>query len=186
MNGPEKTEKKEGFTLVELMVVIGLIAILTGIGWMSILHYRALIRVNASARDMAGHLRVARAQAVRNGQPVQVAFDGPDGAYTVVSNLTQTYYLQGGIKFGSCPGLPAVPGHPWPANPAGIDIPNGQTSVLFYGDGTASVSGAAYIIPFEDLSTTGMRPDRQRAVDWEATTGRIRDWQFYANASQWR
>ncbi len=190
----EKQEERKGFTLVELMVVISIIGILAGIAFVSMMHYRTVIRVNASARDLSGQLRLARAKAVKDGVSMMVNFTenpsspnyqiGRDAAEDgVFDGFFHTYYLQPGIKFGYPTGglsISAVPGHHYPVMHA-IDIRNGTTNVTrfhFRQDGTASLDGVVYLIPSIDNSATGNRDDRCRAVDWESTTGRIRTWKW--------
>jgi len=195
MNRSEHSEKRRGFTLVELMVVVSLIGILTAIGFVSMLHYRTIIRVNASARDMAGQVRLARAKAIREGMSVKVQFTGMNQYITGVdaderegfdTSFPKTHYLQPGIRYGFFPSINQIPGHQWPVA-CSVDINNcGTSEVHFRHDGTASYSGAIYLIPQNDLSETGNRDDRMRAVDWEKTTGRIRVWKWQAAAKTWR
>lgn len=188
----EKQEERKGFTLVELMVVISIIGILAGIAFVSMMHYRTVIRVNASARDLSGQLRLARAKAVKDGVSIMVNFTvnpsspnyqiGRDGAEDgAFDGFFHTYYLQPGIKFGYPSGgllISAVPGHTYPVTRA-VDINNGATTRFhFRQDGTASLNGVAYLIPMIDTSSTGSRDDRCRAVDWELQTGRIRTWKW--------
>lgn len=191
----ENKEKRRGFTLVEMMVVIALIGIMTAIGFVSMLHYRTIIRVNASAREMAGQMRYARAKAIRDGLSVKVSFTGMnqytsgidgDEAGGFDTSFPKTHYLQPGIRFGFFPTIGQVPGHRWPVM-CSIDINNcGAAEMHFRYDGTSSYSGVVYIIPQVDLSDTGNRDDRMRAVDWEKTTGRIRAWKWQGGARTWR
>ncbi|MFV8784170.1 GspH/FimT family pseudopilin [Microbulbifer sp. SA54] len=64
--------RSAGFTLVELMVVMAILAIVISIGVPS---FNTLIknnRLSAASNDIAGALQFARAEAVRRGRTVQV------------------------------------------------------------------------------------------------------------------
>ena len=61
-----------GFTLVELMMVIAILAIVMAIGVPSFTTMIKNNRLSASVNDVAGALHFARAEAVRRGRPVQV------------------------------------------------------------------------------------------------------------------
>ena len=120
----EPEEEREGFSLIELMVVIAVIAILSAIAVLSILHYRMVIRVDASARNVAGHLRIARANAIRDGRTWSFGFHvdldkfyyGPNqnADANFDSGRTYNYSLEPGIVFGYTLGTEKVPAHPDP------------------------------------------------------------------------
>jgi len=186
-----------GFSLIELMLVIAIISILTGIGFLSILHYRMVIHVNASARDLGGHMRLARAAAIRDGRSFQFVFSTDSYLYALDAgedgSLDETgvsYSLQRGITFGYMAGIANVPGQVYPVA-CGVYV-GGRcgSQVFFRRDGSVSADGVAYIIPWNDANGTGLRDDRQRAVDWTASTGRVRVWHYMPKSSdinkKWR
>jgi type II secretion system protein H len=196
-----------GFSLIELMLVIAIISILAAIAFLSMLHYGAIIRVNASARELGGHMRVARAEAISSGQRYLFRFlnsntylYGPaDGTGWNFAGLTKTYRLQDGILFtipsgGGLGSAIAVPGHPTPP-PCAVDVhaftscgnsPSGFKDLQMFRDGTFSSDGVAYMAPSMDAAGTGARDDRMRSVDWSGTTGRVRVWRYFARDFVWQ
>ncbi|HPM77852.1 MAG TPA: prepilin-type N-terminal cleavage/methylation domain-containing protein [bacterium] len=191
---------QKGFSLLELVTVMAVISIMTAIAFISILHYRTLIRVNTTARDLGGHMRMARAKSIKMNTPVYVQFTdsgtahryivGEDPSMTRSPSSPRTYYLQPGIVFGYYPGIQAVPNHK--SNVAcAIDIQDcSQKWFHFMPDGTATHQGVVYVAPQMDTSGTGLRDDRNRAVDWIAMTGSIRVWKWNppkgSNPGVWR
>ena len=61
-----------GFTLIELMIVITILAIVIAIGVPSFTQMIRKNRLAAATNDLAGALQYARAEAVRRGRSVQV------------------------------------------------------------------------------------------------------------------
>lgn len=64
--------REAGFTLTELMVTLTIVAILMGIGVPSYKYITNSDRVSAEINGLLGDLQFARAEAIREGQPVTV------------------------------------------------------------------------------------------------------------------
>ncbi len=205
-SGSEDRGIFRGFTLIELMLVVAIISILTGIAFISMMHYGMVIRANASSRQLGGHLRQARASAIRSGRSYCVQFDTTSGAYNTYhygqdsteshsggscsfDGVSKQYTLDDGIAFGT-PNATVypVPGHPMPGSCAlyinGKPCPS--VPVFMRRDGSINFPGVVYLGPKSDVTSTGTRFDRLRAIDWSAGSGRIRVWKYKHQDGVWR
>ena len=63
-----------GFTVIELLIVILLIAFLSGIGGLSYLSMRPTLRLNGAVQQLVGDLMVARMHAVNQNNKYKVFF----------------------------------------------------------------------------------------------------------------
>ncbi|MFZ4441436.1 MAG: GspH/FimT family pseudopilin [Syntrophales bacterium] len=68
-----KIFRKNGFTLVEMMIVVAIIGILTAIATPNLMHYMAQRRLNGAARMVMSDLMLARQKAVSINQEVKVS-----------------------------------------------------------------------------------------------------------------
>lgn len=68
-----------GFSITELMVVVAIVAILLGIGAPSYRYITNSYRMSAEVNGLLGDLQYARAEAIREGQPVTACVSN-DGA----------------------------------------------------------------------------------------------------------
>lgn len=66
--------KQSGLTLIEIMIVIGIIAIFAGIAIPNFLSYMPKYRLNGAARQVMGDLMAARMKAVSLNHMVKVFF----------------------------------------------------------------------------------------------------------------
>ena len=60
--------KNSGFSLIELLLVIGMIAIIVSIGLPSLLSYRSKAQLGKATRDVFGGLQKAKMEAIRNNR----------------------------------------------------------------------------------------------------------------------
>ncbi|MEP6911649.1 MAG: prepilin-type N-terminal cleavage/methylation domain-containing protein, partial [bacterium] len=97
----------KGFTIVEVLIVVGLIAVMSTFAMMGISSARASMRLAGSTREVAGYVEKARANAIRrndisivtivdaNSYKVEMDFGG-DGVRD-----ERTFRLQQGVTFTS-------------------------------------------------------------------------------------
>jgi type IV fimbrial biogenesis protein FimU len=70
-----KTFNKTGFTLVELMIVLAIVAILSAIALLNFQTYTASRRLNGAAREVYGHLMAIRTQAISENKWIALNID---------------------------------------------------------------------------------------------------------------
>ncbi len=75
--------RQQGFTLIELMIVVAIVGILSVYGVSNFPRWRANIRVNSAAREIASDLQLARMRAIALNTSVQVVFDVNRDTYQV-------------------------------------------------------------------------------------------------------
>ena len=66
-----------GYTLTELMIVLGILAVVLGLSGMWLSSQLPQYRLNGAVRQIRADLQAAKAQAVRQGNPVRVSFADP-------------------------------------------------------------------------------------------------------------
>lgn len=77
---------EEGFSFLELMVVISLIAIISAISYPSFLEMKGRYRLKAAARDVFTALQVNKMEAVKTSTIVAVFFDDDASTYQVCND----------------------------------------------------------------------------------------------------
>lgn len=77
-----KTGQK-GFTLVEIMIVVSILAILVTFGTIELLNYLPRMRLRSASRDIYSAMMQAKTEAIRRGESVTLLFNSPGGNYTM-------------------------------------------------------------------------------------------------------
>jgi prepilin-type N-terminal cleavage/methylation domain-containing protein len=170
----------EGFTLVELIIVIAILTILATVATPNLLSAVPMIRTGGAARQVLSDFRLARTLAIDKGVPAIVEFDAPgsghyrlfldldgDGAYTAgTDDLRREVSLPDHFK-----GVVLKSNDSASATADGVNLDGaGANSIVFRANGSASTSGAAYVMPSQDA---GGRNDRNRRVLVIRATGNV-------------
>ncbi|HSH68561.1 MAG TPA: GspH/FimT family protein [Deferrisomatales bacterium] len=169
-----KRRARAGFTLVEAMIVIAIIAIMLAVSAPSLLAGLPGLRVNGAARQVLSDLRLARTLAVEKGAVAVVTFsgtstyaltqdqDGDGTAETIKTVVLGDDYSN--IQFGT--------------NVGGTS--DTLAAVTFRTNGSASAGGGVYLRPGGDTDTA-----RNRRVGLVAATGNLRIEQYNTATSAW-
>ncbi len=131
-----------GFTLLELMLTVGIAAILLAIGVPSFRYVTTANRASSEINALLGDMQFARGEAIREGQAVSIC-PSNDGATCLVT----TIWNSGWIVFSGTSPPPPPPGsilkiqHPFSSTDT-LTVDHGITSVTFSREGfTASLPG---------------------------------------------
>jgi len=79
-------KNNKGFTLVEMMVVIGIVAIMALIAVPNIISWRPKVALSGAARILKADLGLAKSRAIRDNANVTVTFDTANEEYRIVDN----------------------------------------------------------------------------------------------------
>jgi prepilin-type N-terminal cleavage/methylation domain-containing protein len=187
-----------GFSLVELLIVVAITIIITGIGFLTVGPVIQQIHVSNAYNDTLGTLRLARQMAIgkRNIYMVTLSKAAIPNTITITDTdpanprVIETIPLPSDVSFDNEPGIPnsvatTPDGFGTGANAIDFSQPpaNGVGNVIyFYPDGSARDSasnlnnGVVYIaLPGQLLSS--------RAISLWGATGRLRGWRLNKNGA---
>ena len=82
--------KTSGFTLIELMVVLAILAMASGFSVPHLQKWMRSYRLKGAVMDLHSNMQLAKANAVKENRPWLLQFDA-SGTYTVIQCLTNTW-----------------------------------------------------------------------------------------------
>jgi type IV fimbrial biogenesis protein FimT len=85
--------RQSGTTMTELMVVVAIVAILLSIGVPSFRYVTNSYRMSAEVNSLLGDMQFARAEAIKEGQPIVVCTSNNTGTACSGSNSWQTGWI---------------------------------------------------------------------------------------------
>jgi general secretion pathway protein H len=77
--------QRRGFTVIETLAVIAIVAVVAGAGTTALGSLAATLRLATEARTLAQSMRAARARAMAEGEPIEVRFDAAASRWAIVS-----------------------------------------------------------------------------------------------------
>jgi len=131
--------KDSGFTMIELMVVIGIMAILSAIAIPSYIKWLPKHRVGTAARAVMSGMEFARSNAIKTNSDVSVVFDWGNDSLTVVNsggNILRTRRMPGDVDLQDLPppddlGTPVTfNGHGFSDESGGVVVENTKDDTL--------------------------------------------------------
>lgn len=110
----KKLRRDSGFTLIELMIAVGMISILIAIAIPNAMKWLPDYRLKAAARDLYSNMQKAKVEAVKSNSDWAIVFDlannqyfvcsdkGGDGSWsgTADNTITKTCFFHTGIVYG--------------------------------------------------------------------------------------
>jgi type IV fimbrial biogenesis protein FimT len=115
--GVKIMKKDAGFSLMELMVAIGILAILAAIAIPGLIGWRDKAQLGRAARDVYSTFQKAKIEAVRRNTPITITFRSVEEDYIV--------YVDADDDWTYDPGEEIAPAIPW-SNYPGVSIDASQ------------------------------------------------------------
>jgi prepilin-type N-terminal cleavage/methylation domain-containing protein len=86
---------KKGFTLIEVMVVVALIAILSGIALPNAIAWRSNAQLSSTVREIMADLQLAKMEAIKRNRNVEAVFTTGKGSNSTIKDLATNQILSG-------------------------------------------------------------------------------------------
>lgn len=176
---------EHGFSIIEFVVVLGIMAALAGMAGLQIIQARPSIQGDGALRVVLSQMRMARELAITERRFVRVVFVPASVVQTVRENVPgpstttlNTVSLEGGFEFQLTAGLPDTPDAF--GNAQAINFGT-ATTVKFTPDGTlvnqdgVTINGSVFVAqPGSALAS--------RAITVLGSTGRLRGYRWDGRA----
>ena len=105
-------KKNKGFTLMELIVVCGIIALMSAISIPYLRKYQPSLKLSAESKELAGNLRLAQQLTITEQVPYQILFNFSGNSYSLLrliapstTETISTINLDPEVAFQSITGL---------------------------------------------------------------------------------
>jgi prepilin-type N-terminal cleavage/methylation domain-containing protein len=187
------------FSLIEMMIVMAIMLIATGIGFITLAPAMRQIRISNAYNTTLMTIRRARETAIAQRRTYIVTFNNAAVPNTVTiapasvtpGGLNVTYTLPNDVLFTALAGLPAIGPDGFGTGATAIDFDQNvgggnKTSIYFYPDGSAqdinnnTNNGVVYMGRNGDLYSS-------TAITLWGATGRLRGWRLVnAGAPTWK
>ena len=142
--------RADGFSLIELMIVLGLVAVVTGAAIPSIMSGMRRYSLISASQQVVSTIRAARHQAVGRNATLRVRFDCPaDNQYRIVE-VTEDAGIDADVNRCDYASYPFPAGDSDPATLPNLD---GAVQYLPQGANFSAVSGDIQITPSGRMTT---------------------------------
>jgi prepilin-type N-terminal cleavage/methylation domain-containing protein len=176
-----KHSNEAGFTLVEMLVVVGIMGVLAAVGGLQIIMSRASMQGDGGMRVILSQMRMAREMAITQRRYMRVNFVAPNTVEIVRedvpgpgTSLIGTQTMEGGVRFTVMGGVPDTPDAFGATTAVSFGV---VTNIKFTPEGTlvdqdgVSTNGSVFLAMPSDVSSA-------RSITVLGATGRIRAYRW--------
>jgi prepilin-type N-terminal cleavage/methylation domain-containing protein len=178
---PNRYSSAAGFSLIELMLVVGLVGVVSGMAVMQIDAVRPGLQGDGAMRVVMGQLNMARETAVTQREEITVDFVARNVLRVTNESVATDVYLESGVEYGLMPGVGDTPdafGADGPITFAGEPA----TTIRFNPEGELIDANGSPMNGTVFLAIPGT-PMSLRAVTVLGSTGRVRGYRW--NGKEW-